>query len=102
MPFTTAESLIRVGVPAEQAKVLASLVGGLPQLQGTFTANGTTPVVVANANLAAGDAVIFTLVTVGGTVGDPPSIKTRTNGTGFTVAANASDTSVYAYRILKA
>jgi hypothetical protein len=102
MPFTTAEAMTRVGFPPEQAKLVAGLVGGNTPLQGTFTMNGATPVVVANANLQAGDMVQFMLRTPGGTVGAYPSIKTRTNGTGFTVAGTASDTSVYEYRIFKA
>ncbi|MGL4811900.1 MAG: hypothetical protein ACRCXM_08990 [Beijerinckiaceae bacterium] len=96
------EEMMELGMDTVLAPVVAAGMGGIANLNGTFTMNGATPVVVANARLGAGDQVIFTLVTVGGTVGDPPSIKTRTNGTGFTVAGTAADTSVYAYRILKA
>lgn len=67
---------------------------------GTFTANGVTAVTVADTSLTAYHSIIFTLVTVGGTVGAYPSVKTRTNGTGFTVACTASDTSVYSYRFI--
>lgn len=67
---------------------------------GTFTATGASAVTVANANITADSVVIFTLKTVGGTVGAYPSIKTITPTTGFTVACTASDTSVYNYRIL--
>lgn len=67
---------------------------------GTFTANGTTPVTVANKNVTPNSAVIVTLKTVGGTVGAIPAIKTITPGTGFTIAGTASDTSVYNYSIL--
>lgn len=67
---------------------------------GTFVANGATPVTVANAAFGGKSNVIFTLNTVGGTVGAYPSIKTVTPGTGFTVACTASDTSTYAYLIL--
>jgi len=69
-------------------------------VSGTFTINGTTPVVVANVKITASSNVIITLKTVGGTVGAVPSIKTITAGTGFTVAGTASDTSVYNYKII--
>jgi len=72
--------------------------GNLPS--GTFTANGTTAVTVANSKITANSGVLFTLKTVGGTVGAVPAIKTITPGTGFTVACTASDTSVYNYRII--
>jgi len=64
---------------------------------GTVTLNGATPVTVANADFTANTPVVFTLKTVGGTVGAYPSIKTVTPGTGFTVAGTASDTSIYNY-----
>ncbi len=67
---------------------------------GTFTANGATPVVVAAASVTANSLVLITLKTVGGTVGAVPAVKTITVATGFTVAATASDTSVYNYAIL--
>lgn len=95
------EQFVELGMVPELAKYVAGAVGGIDALRGTFTMNGTTPVVVANTNLAAGDFVDFMIRTVGGTVGAYPSIKTRTNGTGFTVAGTASDTSVYEYRIMK-
>lgn len=100
--LTQAEKLMRVGVPGEVAKHFAGMVGSRSDLQGTFTLNGATNVVVANVNLAADDQIIFTLVTVGGTVGAAPNVKTRTNGTGFAVAGTAGDTSVYQYRIMRA
>lgn len=67
---------------------------------GTFTCNGTTPVTVSNTGLAAGHSILVTLVTVGGTVGALPAVKTRTNGTGFTIAGTASDTSIYSYKLI--
>ena len=73
-------------------------VGFFPST-GTFTANGATAVTVANTKVTANSQVSFTLGTVGGTVGAVPAIKTITPGTGFTVAATASDTSVYNYLI---
>jgi hypothetical protein len=67
---------------------------------GTFTANGTTPVVVANTAVTANSIIVFTLKTVGGTVGAIPRCVTITPGTGFNVNCTASDTSVYNYRII--
>lgn len=67
---------------------------------GTFTANGATPVSVSNTTVTANSVIIFTLKTVGGTVGAYPAIQTITASTGFTVAATASDTSVYNYAII--
>lgn len=67
---------------------------------GTFTANGATPVTVANTAVTANSLIIFTLKTVGGTVGAIPRCVTITPGTGFNVNCTASDTSVYNYRII--
>lgn len=67
---------------------------------GTFTANGTSGVTVADARITATSIIIPTLKTVGGTVGAVPAVKTITPGTGFTVAATASDTSIYNYIVL--
>jgi hypothetical protein len=69
-------------------------------VSGTFTANGATPVTVADASVTADSNIIFTLKTVGGTVGAMPRCVTITPGTGFNVNCTASDTSVYNYRIL--
>lgn len=67
---------------------------------GTFIANGATPVTVADANVGANSCIVITLKTVGGTVSViPPTIPTITVGTGFTVAAQALDTSTYNYQI---
>jgi hypothetical protein len=67
---------------------------------GSFTMNGATAVTVADPKFTANSPVVFTLKTVGGTVGAYPSIKTVTPGTGFTVSGTASDTSVYNYWFL--
>lgn len=67
---------------------------------GTFTCNGATAVTVSVPELAATHNILITLVTVGGTVGALPAIKTRTNGTGFTIAGTASDTSIYSYKLI--
>lgn len=67
---------------------------------GTVTVNGATPVTVANTSFKAGSVVLFSLKTVGGTVGAIPRLVTATPSTGFQVAATALDTSVYNYIIL--
>ena len=70
-------------------------------VEGTFTANGATNVTVAVPELAATHSVLITLVTPGGTVGaSAPTLKTRTNGTGFAVGGVALDTSVYSYKLI--
>lgn len=68
---------------------------------GTVTLNGATPVVVGNTSITAGSVVIFTLKTVGGTVGAYPAIQTITPATGFTVQGTAADTSVYNYAVIE-
>lgn len=81
-------------------------ISGGPQVSqvrltsGTFIANGSTPVVVAAPNVTATSMIIPSLLTVGGTVGAIPAVKTITPGTGFTVAGTASDTSTYNYLII--
>lgn len=95
------EQYCELGMATELAKYVAEATGGRDNLVGTFTLNGATNVVVSNARLAAGDQIIYTLQTPGGTVGTYPVVKVRTNGTGFEVAGTAADTSIYAYRIMK-
>lgn len=67
---------------------------------GTVTLNDATPVTVANTNVTANSIIVFTLKTVGGTVGAYPTVDTITPGTGFTVSGGASDTSTYNYLII--
>lgn len=67
---------------------------------GTFMANGTSTVTVADTAVTATSMILISLNTVGGTVGAIPSVKTITAGTGFTVSGSASDTSVYNYLII--
>lgn len=67
---------------------------------GTVVINGVTPVTVTNANITKSSIVLFGLNTVGGTVGAIPTVKTITEGTSFTVAGTASDTSTYNYVII--
>lgn len=67
---------------------------------GTVTLNGATPVTVTQSAITADSVVIFTLKTVGGTVGAYPAIQTITVGTGFTIAGTAADTSIYNYTVI--
>lgn len=69
-------------------------------VSGTFVANGVTPVTVAASAVVATSMILISLKTVGGTVGAIPAVKTKTAGTGFTVAGTASDTSTYNYLIV--
>lgn len=69
---------------------------------GTFVANGTSAVAVANTSVAISDNIIVSLNTPGGTVGViPPAIISVTAGTGFSIKAQALDTSTYNYAIIK-
>lgn len=79
--------------------LLSPIQNDLATMHGTVTLNGATPVTVANTTITAGSIIIFTLKTVGGTVGAAPAIQTITAGTGFTVQGTALDTSVYNYRV---
>lgn len=78
-----------------------TLTAGANAKAGTVTVNGVTPVAVATTAFLAGSVVMFSLKTVGGTVGQIPHLVTATPATGFTVAATASDTSVYNWAILE-
>lgn len=78
---------------------LGPIDNDLPTMHGTVTLNGTTPVTVANTVITTGSVIVFTLKTVGGTVGAAPVVDTITAGTGFTVKGTAADTSVYSYRV---
>ena len=68
---------------------------------GTFTANGATPVSVANSSIAISDAIVISLNTVGGTVGVQPHVATITAGVGFDVVCTAGDSSIYNYCVIK-
>src|SRR5260221_770508 len=70
------------------------------ETQGTFVANGTTQVVIAEPTVTANSSISITLKTVGGTVSpSTPYIDTITPGTGFTTKATAGDTSTYNYLV---
>jgi len=66
---------------------------------GTYTINGTTPVVVANRFVTANSIIGRTLKTVGGTPGSS-TITSITPGVGFTVTGSASDTSTHNYVVI--
>lgn len=68
---------------------------------GTVVLNGATAVAVGNTSITAGSTILFTLKTVGGTVGAVPAVQTITPGNGFTVAGTALDTSTYNYSIIE-
>lgn len=67
---------------------------------GTFTANGSTAVVVADTNVTANAVIIITCKTVGGTPAGAPYLSAVTAGTGFSAKAAVGDTSVYNYKII--
>lgn len=67
---------------------------------GTLTLNGTNAVTVNSTAIATTSMVLFSLNTVGGTVGAIPTVKTINAGVNMTVAGTASDTSVYNYKII--
>ena len=79
---------------------LPTSIGDIPVTRGTVAINGTNPQTVAAPLVTANSIIIFTLKTVGGTVGAKPAIQTITPGTGFTVIGTAGDTSTYNYVIL--
>lgn len=75
------------------------LTAGATASSGTFLANGATGVAVADTGVTAGSIIIYSLKTVGGTVGIPTTL-TITPGTGFHAVSQASDTSTYNWRRL--
>jgi len=96
--FTTATAASVVSNTAAGTLVLKQGANGKA---GTFVCNGVTPVTVTNSSITANSGIIFTLKTVGGTVGAYPAIQTITPTTGFTVAGTALDTSTYNYHIIE-
>lgn len=68
-------------------------------VNGTFTANGSTAVVVAETNVTANSTISFGLKTIGGTPAGAPFLSAVTAGTGFSVKVAVGDTSVYNYLI---
>lgn len=68
------------------------------QLGGTFTANGTTEVAIANPAVKANSRISITLKTAAGTPNNV-YLFSITPGTGFSIKSAASNTSVYNYWI---
>lgn len=66
---------------------------------GTFVANETTGVVVANTAVTANSTVTFGMNTPSGTVAGAPYVYTLTAGTSFSIKAGAADLSTYNYTI---
>lgn len=92
------------GMPAARSGAIEVENGGqynaiVPAGGGTATLNGATGVDVVDARVTANSIIVFTLKTVGGTVGAQPVIATITPGTGFQVKGTALDTSIYNYAI---
>lgn len=67
---------------------------------GTFTANQTTPVVVANAAVTADSVISIGLKTVGGTPAAIFFSAAIVPGVSFTINSAASNTSIYNYKII--
>ncbi len=75
-------------------------VGGANARGGTVVVNGTTPVVVNSTAMNADAVIVFSLKTVGGTVGAIPHVSTYVVGTSFTIVGTASDTSTYNWMMM--
>lgn len=67
---------------------------------GTFTANGSTEVIIAEPGVTANSVILIGLKTSGGTINGGPFIFTVTPGTGFSIKSGSTDTSVYNYIVL--
>jgi hypothetical protein len=66
--------------------------------QGTFTANGVTAVVVADAGCTANSQYVFTLQSLNsGTPSAAPYLSAVTAGTGFSVKCGSGDTGIYSW-----
>ena len=63
--------------------------------------NGATGVDEANSSVTANSLILFSLKTVGGTVGAMPTVQTITPATGFNFKCTASDTSTYRYVLIE-
>lgn len=80
--------------------LVTNTTGGGGACAGTFTCNGTTPVVVSTSCYSTHAMVLFSLKTGGGTPGDI-NVTATTAGVSFTVTCEAGDTSVNNWMILK-
>lgn len=73
---------------------------GTGTFSGQFTANGATGVVITTSAAAVGNIVAFSVNTPAGTQGAIPKVITVVAGVSFSVAATASDTSLYNWAIV--
>lgn len=85
--------------PQGQQATVAQIAAGGSARQGTFVANGATPVVVANANVTANSVIVITVNGVAVSQGAQPTVTAKAAGVSFTVTATAGDTSTYNYII---
>lgn len=69
--------------------------GGGGATAGTVVCNGTSDVVTNTTSMVAGNLIVFSLNTIGGTVGAIPRVKSLSSGTSFTINCTAGDTSTY-------
>jgi len=65
----------------------------------TVTANGATPVAVADPKITGSSVVILSLKTANGATAGQANVVVLTPGTGFSIASQAGDTSVYNYMV---
>ena len=79
---------------------IGNTTGGGGACAGTFTCNGTTPVVISTSCYSADAMALFSLKTAGGTPGDI-NVTATTAGVSFTVTCEAGDTSVNNWMIFK-
>jgi hypothetical protein len=88
-------STVTISTSLSGAAIAPAVKAALAESTSSVVLNGATPVTKALPAITANSVVIFTLKTVGGTVGAYPAIQTITPGTGFTVSGTALDTSTY-------
>lgn len=67
---------------------------------GTFTCNGTTPVVKSTIGVNSDSVILITLKTSGGTQGAAPTVTAKSQSISFTVVCTAGDTGIYNYVII--
>lgn len=83
------------------ASKMSMTTGGAAATAGTVVANGASNVTVNTTSITAKSIVIFSLNTVGGTVGQLPHVVSLVAGTSFTINATSLDTSTYNWAIIE-
>jgi len=68
-------------------------------VSGTFVANGSSEVTIANSNVTSNSVIIFGLKTASGSITGAPFQSSVSPGVGFGVKASSGDTSAYSYLI---